>query len=175
MRDSLHEKVLEIRTKRDKLSKLKYRKSELLSNHSELDALANYLIKREHAEDVRSEPVTLGSIRKELEKEISRLSGLVTTMKTFNEDATLSDVTMSLHKVTGVNTLNTDIDLLEKEIEMLLKLYNICGACLGKKTVYDRDSAAGDPHARSSDYRMDCGYCKGTGHYVEKPTDKVLT
>ena len=74
--------------------------------------------------------------------------------------------------VEKINELHNEKTCIDTTINSLYKTNNICPDCDGSGTIYDKKEAAkyesSDPHFRSSDYKVECERCHGTGKYLEE-------
>lgn len=61
--------------------------------------------------------------------------------------------------------IDQEIAQLQKSITTLYKFNDICMKCDGKRYVYDYSQIEGDPYGRSSDAKVTCEACNGTGLY----------
>nr|WP_145401709.1 hypothetical protein [Paenibacillus xylanexedens] len=62
--------------------------------------------------------------------------------------------------------LDKQIAQFKETIQTLYEINDICTVCDGERHTYDYSLIDGDPYGRSSDARLDCKACSGSGRFA---------
>jgi hypothetical protein len=153
-----------IKEKREELYRLRSKRSNLVSSFNSLATLRDFA----YQNNIKD----FDCLRKTIDAEILSLQNISATLNN-NPDIVNFEQLQQISGNTQTVQVDAEIQALETEIENLPKIFNLCPSCLGKKTVYDPDEAAGDPYARSSDYQKKCTTCDGIGTYPKLEASQV--
>lgn len=146
----------EVREKRDRLSFLQSQHSNHKTDTALFVQLQEFQVKRQVA--------TLPELREFIDREYTQLGKLRKFLHDNPNLETMSDFEV-LYEPEKDTDIAREIRGLQAQLRATFEGYNLCPTCVGKRTVYDRSLAYGDPYARSSDCQVPCQDCGSTGSF----------